>query len=87
MNNISYDKLPFTSVEGTVYKGWSNIENVINKRYKQLATNKFILSVETYQGVYHEELIAGFNQLQPELFVDTKELFLSEDSIRSKTHP
>ncbi|KAA6307032.1 Mannose-6-phosphate isomerase ManA, partial [termite gut metagenome] len=42
---------------------------------------------ETYQGVYHEELIAGFNQLQPELFVDTKELFLSEDSIRSKTHP
>ncbi|KAA6343216.1 Mannose-6-phosphate isomerase ManA [termite gut metagenome] len=87
MDIINYDKLPFTSVEGSVYKGWNKIEHIINKRYKQLADNKFILSVETYQGVYHEELIAGFNQLQPELFVDTKELFLSEDSIRSKTHP
>ncbi|KAA6311082.1 Mannose-6-phosphate isomerase ManA, partial [termite gut metagenome] len=87
MDRINYDKLPFTSVEGSVYTGWNKIENVINKRYKQLADTKFILVIETYQGVYHEELIAGFNQLQPELFVDTKELFLSEDSIRSKTHP
>jgi mannose-6-phosphate isomerase class I len=87
MNIINYDKFPFISVAGVVYKGWNKIADAINKKYKQLNSNKFILSVETYQGVYHEELIAGFNQLQPSLFINTKELFLSEDIIRTKTQP
>jgi hypothetical protein len=37
--------------------------------------------------MHHEELIAGFKHLQPNLFVYTNKYFLPENNIRSKTHP
>jgi mannose-6-phosphate isomerase class I len=92
MDEINYDKLPYTYVSGLIYKGWDKIRHEIKAKYLMLKKhnllddNRYIILVETYQGVYHEELIAGFKQLKPDLFIDTKEVFLPENIIRGKTH-
>jgi mannose-6-phosphate isomerase class I len=87
MNEINYDRFPSVAVDGTIYQGWEAITNILRRRYKSLDNNRFIVSIETYQGVYHDELINGFKQIQPDVFIDTQEVFLPENRILEKTHP
>ena len=48
---------------------------------------KFVVVIECYQGVYHEELKKGFAGLQADLWIDTQNLFKSVSEIEKMTYP
>ncbi len=91
MNKISgksnYGKTPYTSVKGEVFKGWETICNQLQKDIASSKKDQFTLVIETYQGVYHDELISGFKSLSHDLFINTDTIFYPEDKIRGITFP
>ncbi|MDR1866043.1 MAG: mannose-6-phosphate isomerase, partial [Bacteroidales bacterium] len=83
----NYDKSPFIEITGDCYEGWDVISSLIKNSFKNASKSRFVVAVESYQGVYHEELIQGFKQAEPDFFVHTDELLLAEDRIRGITFP
>ena len=87
MRKSNYDKKPATSIEGRLWKGWpavsDQIKNVISKENKE----HFILVVECYHGVYHEELIRHLTALDPDFFMDSSMLFKTPEEIATMTYP
>jgi mannose-6-phosphate isomerase class I len=84
---MNFNRLPYFSVHGALWKEWSNICSQLKREIKGSHKTRFVLVVECYQGVYHEELIAGFSQLTPELFINTNDVFYAENKIRNITFP
>jgi mannose-6-phosphate isomerase class I len=82
-----YDKLPAVKISGEIWKGWPVIIDVLKKRIKAGGKEKFVLAVETYQGVRHDELLPEFVKLSPRCTIDTRTLFYSEQKIREITYP
>ncbi len=82
-----YNKMPFFTVEGEIFTGWELIIQEINAKIHNFSANRFVLVVECYQGVYHNELIESFMTLNPELFVNSGDAFLSDERIREITYP
>ena len=83
----NYNKYPSIKLSGDLYKGWEQITAVIKKDYEAQKNNRFVVAIESYQGVYHDELMEGFNQLPSSLFIHTEDLLLSEDRIQEITFP
>jgi mannose-6-phosphate isomerase class I len=83
----SYNKTPYTSLQGQVYAGWNKIRDEIFKKNKLSTSHQFIVVVETYHGVNDLELIQGFNLLEPQLFLNSEEAFYSEEKILALTYP
>jgi mannose-6-phosphate isomerase class I len=83
----NYDKSPFIEITGDCYEGWDSISSLIKNSFKNASKSRFVVAVESYQGVYHEELIQGFKQAEPDFFVHTDELLLAEDRIRGIAFP
>jgi len=79
--------MPFFTVEGEIFTGWESIIQEINAKIHNSSANRFVLVVECYQGVYHNELIESFMKLNPELFVNSGDAFLSDERIREITYP
>jgi mannose-6-phosphate isomerase class I len=82
MKVSNYDKYPATKISGTIVEGWDNILDTI----KSVLSADQILAVDMYVGVFEEEVIAHLNSINTSLFYDTRDLFLPEDAIRSKTN-
>jgi mannose-6-phosphate isomerase class I len=82
----NYDKYPSIVVEGNVWKGWAQIVHQLNKDIEEKG-RKAVVVVEAYQGVYHDELKKGLMMLNPDLFIDTRELMLPEEQIKKMTWP
>ena len=81
MRKPNYDKTPATPVEGNIFIGW---ENIIPEIQAAAAGRQVI--VETYPGVYEDEIIKVFSEaLGP--VVNTRSLMRSEEDIRSMTQP
>jgi mannose-6-phosphate isomerase class I len=85
----TFEKAPVIPVKGKendCYIGWESIgqelqDSLQNKRRR-------IIAVETYQGVYHEEIRSHLaDLLKPDTLIDTAQLFLPEEKIRGLTHP
>lgn len=79
----TYDKFPSTKIEdGKLIKGWDNI-------LTELTTDrsKNITAVECYTGIYFENLLPIFRALPHSIFIDTTELFKSEEEILEMTTP
>jgi len=87
MEATSYIKYPYTPVDGPLYKGWDMIASVLKSKSELSNQDSFTIVVETYQGVYHDELIKGFGLLSADKFVDTKQVFLPENVLLGKTFP
>lgn len=87
MYQSNYDKFPFVPVNGSLWKGWDSIGKMLRKKIKESGKERFILAVECYHGVHHQELMDGFNTLLPDQFVPTSEIFYSESEIRKLTYP
>jgi mannose-6-phosphate isomerase class I len=83
----NYQKFPFIPLKGTVYKGWQEITGILRNDYKRSGKKSFVVSIETYQGVYHNELMDGFKQVCPDHFISMENALLSEDRIREITFP
>lgn len=83
----NYNKMPFFTVEGELFSGWKSIIDEISKNIHSKKGERYILAVECYQGVYHNELIEGFKGINPSLFINSEEAFYSEEVIRDMTYP
>ena len=81
MRKPNYDKTPATPVEGNIFIGWENIIPEI----QAVAAGRQVI-VETYPGVYEDEIIKVFSEaLGP--VVNTRSLMRSEEDIRYMTQP
>lgn len=87
MRKANYDKFPSTSIHGNIWKGWDEIlKEIKNKANAKITDERSLIVVECYQGVLHHELTSALLTLGAALFVDTRDLFKSEDQINQLTH-
>lgn len=84
MRKSNYDKFPATNVSGSLWKGW---EAICVELKKHCIKKPFVIVIECYQGVYHDELKNGFSDLNADLWLDTQTLFKSAAEIERMTHP
>jgi mannose-6-phosphate isomerase class I len=82
----NYEKHPSTPVDGELWKGWDKVATELMNSIKEKGP-RVVVVVEAYQGVYHDELRQGLMMLNPELFIDTHKLMLSEEQIKEMTWP
>lgn len=81
MRKSNYEKFPSTAVEGYIEKGW---DSVISK-LKDIISQQLVLALDAYVGTHEEEIIAKIKQLNPSLFINTRDLFKSEEDVREMT--
>lgn len=81
MRKSNYEKFPSTLVEGYILKGWGN---VISK-FREIINMQPIMALDAYVGTHEEEIIAKIKQLNPSLFINTRDLFKSEEDVREMT--
>lgn len=81
----NYNKTPFFPLHESLFKGWDSIINEINPEVKN--SNRYVLVVECYQGVYHNELLEGFGRLNPDVLIKSEDAFYPEEKIREITFP
>ncbi|ARK12941.1 class I mannose-6-phosphate isomerase [Fibrella sp. ES10-3-2-2] len=80
-----FDKFPSIPVTGeTCITGWEPIVAALRGRIQPTAQAKTIVAVDTYLGVYTDEIIAGLGSLSDQLtVVETSQALLSESEIDS----
>jgi hypothetical protein len=83
----SYQKYPYIDLAGTLYKGWPEVIRVIRNDYEQSGKDRYVIAIETYQGIYRDELYNQFSRAYPDLLIDTDRLLLPEERIRRLTFP
>ena len=81
MRTSNYDKYPATKIQGFILEGWDNILQAIRCT---LDTNP-VVALDTYVGVYEEEIISYIKTIQPSVLYNTRDLFKSEDEIEQMT--
>lgn len=83
----NYNKIPFFPIEGSLFSGWNLIQDELKQKIRYADSQRYILVVECYQGVHHEELIQGFSQLHADLFIRSEDAFYPEEQIKELTFP
>lgn len=81
MKATNYNRYPSTCIQGTIIQGW---DAIVNNLQSILADAK-VLVVETYTGIYEEELLNALSRLTPDLLITTRDLFKSEADILDMT--
>lgn len=87
MVKSNYNKFPAIPLSGAIWLGWDTICHTLKEQITASTKERFVITIECYQGVNHQELINGFNQLSPGLFLNTTDVFRSEQQIREMTYP
>ncbi|MDY0104995.1 MAG: class I mannose-6-phosphate isomerase, partial [Lentimicrobium sp.] len=87
MQMSNYNKMPFFPVDGDIQTGWEQIIGRLKTEIERNNASRYVLLIETYQGVYHDELINGFSLLKPNLFIKSEDAFYQEDEISKITYP
>lgn len=83
----SYNKSPFFPVAGNLFSGWDSIIEELGAKVIKHGNNRYILIVECFQGVYHNELLTNLSCLNPDLLIQSKDAFYPEEKIREMTFP
>lgn len=83
----NYNKMPFFPFDGDIQTGWEQIIGRLKTEIERNNASRYVLLIETYQGVYHDELINGFSLLKPNLFIKSEDAFYPEDEISKITYP
>ena len=87
MVKSNYNKFPTIPLLGEIWLGWDSICSNLKEQISTSSQKRYVVVVECYHGVDHQELINGFKQLELELFLNTKAVFNSEQKIREQTFP
>jgi len=82
-----YNKTPHFSAQGDLFSGWDSILKELKIKIDNSTGKRYILVVECYQGVYHQELENGFLQLHPDTMINSADAFYSEERINQLTFP
>ena len=77
----TYKKKPSVKVNGFLTTGWNNIISIIEKQ----KSIKKIIAIDCYTGINYEELKSQFSRIESDLFIDTKDLFISEMEVEELT--
>ena len=82
----SYDRFPRIRVktDEKVIRGYGDILSVLSE---EIRSGKRRIAVETYPGVRDSELRKQFEKLDTELFLDMKDIFLTENEMTAKMEP
>lgn len=83
----NYNKMPFFPADGEMFTGWESIRERLKTEINAGKSERYILVVECYQGVYHHELLEGFKGLNPDLVIQSEDAFYPEEKIREITYP
>jgi mannose-6-phosphate isomerase class I len=75
----TYKKKPAINLDGFAVKGWDAIIAVLTKQ------SNSVIAVDCYTGINQEELKTQFMQLKPDLFIHTRDLFISESEVAKLT--
>ena len=86
MRTSNYDKYPATRLDAELWQGWETIRSVLSQQ-KTTKKDRFILVIECYQGVYHQEIEPELQKLAPDCWINTQSLFKSTDAIEAMTYP
>ena len=83
----NYNQTPFFPIPGKSFSGWNSVREELKTKINNSASGRYILVVECYHGVSHNELIKELNLLNPSIFVNTEDAFHPEDKIIDLTYP
>jgi len=86
-SKTNYDLAPTFQVSGKVFSGWDLIMEELNRRILNSHNNRYILIVECYQGVHHDEIQNAFQHLNAKTLIESGQAFYSEEKIREITFP
>lgn len=81
MRKPNYDKYPATVIDGNILQGWGEIRDVLASKLSE----KTVLAVDCYTGVYEKELIDELSLLQPAEIILVNELYKDEKVIAEMT--
>ena len=81
MRKPNYDKYPATVIDGNILQGWGEIRDVLTSKLSE----KAVLAVDCYTGVYEKELIDELSLLQPAEIILVNELYKDEKVIAEMT--
>ncbi|VAX16458.1 mannose-6-phosphate isomerase, class I, partial [hydrothermal vent metagenome] len=82
-----FNKYPSVKVNGDhkCFTSWNSITDELSKK---LINKKNIVVIETYHGVYENEIISKIkNGLNPTLFINSQDAMLSENQIEELVYP
>lgn len=81
MRIANYDKYPTTAIDGTILKGWEEI----NKTFQKALESNPVLGLDMYVGVHEDEVLEALKSLSPDLFIYTRDLYKSEVEVKKMT--
>ena len=82
-----FNNFPSVKVNGN-YKSQTGWNSVSDELSNQISCKKNIVVIETYHGVYDDEIITNIkNGLNPTLFINAKEAMLSEEEVQELVYP
>ena len=76
------------NIEFKVEKGWKEICERLNDRMLSIGSKKKFITIETYQGVIHEEILGALMEyLRFDRLILAEEFYLPEKEIEKLVHP
>lgn len=82
----NYDKYPSTQMEARIWRGWNEIKEEL-EHHLTSAEGHFVVAIECYQGVYHEETGPALRALCPDRWINTQTIFKTTGEIEKMTYP
>lgn len=77
----NYDKFPSTKIQGWMLVGWNEIVD----KFKHVVKDNSVLIIDMYVGIHEGEVISELKKIDTDLFINTRDLFKSEEEIRKMT--
>lgn len=82
MRNANYDKVPATKVDGTIITGW---DSILAKISSGIYPGRYIVALDTYTGVYLDEIRQHFRAIGQVMLVEMADLYKLESEIVAMT--
>ncbi|MCH4266145.1 MAG: class I mannose-6-phosphate isomerase [Solobacterium sp.] len=80
----NYDRFPHTKLEHTEGRFFRGYQAILEQLKTKLPLGHMVLTVETYPGVNDAEILPQLKQLNPDLLIETVDLFKSEADLNEQ---
>ena len=81
-----YNRFPKTELHDCAGHVWTGYDSIIDQLRSSIKED-CVLAVETYPGVFDDEIIPEIQKLEPDLFINTMDLFPSESELTDRMRP